>query len=66
MQTKKKLIADGNPPDTVMIGCSAWARDAGAFQKDADDLVVELTKVHFLYHFCAYRRIVALSYSTVH
>lgn len=48
VQTKKKLIADGNPPDTVMIGCSAWARDAGAYQKDADDLVVELTKAGLL------------------
>ena len=51
VQTKKKLIKDGNPPDTVMIGCSAWARDAGDLQSAADDLVVKLTKVHFLYIF---------------
>jgi len=48
VQTKEKLIKDGDTPDTVMIGCSAWARDAGAYQKDADDLVVELTKAGLL------------------
>ena len=45
VETKRKLIESGDPPDTVMISCSAWARDAGALQSEADVLVHELTQV---------------------
>ena len=45
MQTKQRLIDSQRPPDTVMIGCSAWAREAGPLQAEADALILELTKV---------------------
>ena len=45
VQTKQKLVDSGQFPDTMMIGCSAWARDAGELQPEADALVIELTKV---------------------
>ena len=45
VQTKQKLIDSNQTPDTVMIGCSAWARDAGALQPEADALIIALSKV---------------------
>lgn len=48
LQTKHKLEQDGCLPDTIMIGASAWARDAGSVQEKADQLVVDLTKAGLL------------------
>ena len=48
VETKKRLEEQGETPDTVMIGCSAWARDAGAVQHKADQLVIALTKAGLL------------------
>jgi hypothetical protein len=48
VQTKKKLADAGNLPDTVMIGCSAWARDTGKLKQEADKLLIDLANAGLL------------------